>query len=371
MKLYKPHKIFIEKDAADYPRTREILSRLADVPSEIIENVQAAMTSLKGRPDPIGEGKRYLLLRRDKGRSFKPFPESEQYLSCDYFTLHLAEGCDLECSYCILQAYLTNPFLTVFVNLEETLRELQGTLDANPEKIFRIGTGQLTDSLSLDAITGFSGELVPFFASQKNAVLELKTKSHFVDPLLKLDPKGNTIISWSINSKKIQEQEEHKCASIEERLHAAKKVLKAGYRVGFHLDPIIDYTGWEKGYEEVIALLFSEIPEEKIAWISLGCLRFMPELKTIMQERFPKSGLPLAEWITGLDGKMRYFKPRRVEIYKAIVNLIRQRAPRVTLYLSMELPEVWSEIFGGVHDKRSVCALLDRAGKNLPAPVPV
>jgi spore photoproduct lyase len=242
------------------------------------------------------------------------------------------------------------------------LANLQKVLDENPDKFFRIGTGQLADSLSLDHITGFSEILVPFFARQKNAVLELKTKSTNIDRLSPLSPEGNTIVSWSLNSKKIQQEEEHKCAPISERIKTAKEVLtNQGYRAGFHFDPIIDYPGWEKDYAEVLEELFGTIPEKQIAWISLGCLRMMPALKPIMEERFPKSGLPQAEWITGMDGKMRYFKPRRIEIYREMVSMIRAQAPKVTLYLSMESPEVWTQVFGFEPTRESICRLLDTA----------
>lgn len=366
MKPYRPQKIYIESDARDLPHTLGILKNLPGVPFEVIENTQNLERLISERPDPIGEGKRFLLLKRDKGRSFKPFPEAEDYLSCDYFTLHTAEGCDLECSYCILQAYLTNPFLTVYVNLEEMLEGLEKILRDNPGRFFRIGTGQLADSLSLDPVTGFSETLVPFFARQQNAVLELKTKSTFIDRLPALRHEGHTIVSWSMNTQKIQTEEEHKCASLEDRLEAAGRVIQAGYRAGFHFDPIIDYPGWEAGYGEVIEDLFSKIPAEKIAWISLGCLRFMPALKTLMQERFPKSELPLAEWVTGMDGKMRYFKARRIEIYRKVADMIREKSADVPLYLCMESPEVWRKVFGREHTKGSVCALLDRAGKISP-----
>lgn len=362
MKLYKPQKIYVEKAALEWPLTSKILDRLRDIPTEEIDNARGLVEALQKKPDPIGEGKRSLLLAHDQGRSFKPFPESEDYLSCDYHTLHLAEGCDLECSYCILQAYLTNPLLTVYVNLDEMLENLERFLAQNPERYFRIGTGQLADSLSLDHLTGFSEILVPFFARQKNAVLELKTKSTNIERLLHLKADEKTIVSWSVNSKKIAREEEHKCASIEERIEAAKKICdKPGYRVGFHFDPIIDYRGWEKDYGEVIDEIFSQVPTERIAWISLGCLRFMPNLKRIMQNRFPNSRLAEAEWIRGMDGKTRYFKLRRIEIYKRMAEKIKRQAPRATLYLSMESPEVWRRVFGGEHTRESVCQLLDTA----------
>ncbi len=366
MKLFRPKKIYVEAAARDYPHTEKILSALPGVPVEEVEDRGKLLAGLRKNQDPIGEGKRSLLLARDQGRSFKPFPESRDYLSCDYFTLHVAEGCDLECSYCILQAYLTNPLLTVFVNLEEMLGNLQKTLLENRHRFWRIGTGQLADSLSLDPLTAFSETLVPFFAGQDNAVLELKTKSDHIERLLKMKSAGRTIVSWSLNPDRIQREEEHKCASIDERLAAAKKILEeTDYRIGFHLDPIIDTPGWERDYEGLLEKIFSRIDAERIVWMSLGCLRFMPRLKGIMQRRFPNSKLPLAEWGVGMDGKFRYLKSRRVEIYKRMIEMIRRRTRAMTLYLSMESPEVWRLVLGKDHTPSSVCELLDQAGKNL------
>lgn len=363
MKKYRPQLIYLEKKAARWPLAAEIIDRLPGVPVEEVEDVRAKSDALKRERDPIGAGKRILLLAEDEGRSFKPFPESEQYLSCDYYTLHLAEGCDLECSYCILQAYLTNPLLTVYVNLPEMLANLGRTLDADPGRFFRIGTGQLADSLSLDHLTGFSEHLVPFFRERENAVLELKTKTDNIDRLLSLSSGGRAIVSWSMNTEEIQKQEEHKTATLDERLAAAEKICSStDHRVGFHFDPIIDAEGWRENYSAVIRKLFSKIPSERIAWLSLGCLRFMPDLKPIMQERFPKSRLSLGEWVRGMDGKLRYFKPVRIEIYRTLVSMIREISPDVTVYLSMESPEVWHEVFGGVHSKASVCRMLDQAG---------
>lgn len=364
MKRYRPERVLLDPRARAWPLTAAILDRLPGVPVEEAGQIRARMEETKNTRDPIGTGKRTLYLTVDEGRSFKPFPEAEQYLSCDYFTLHVAEGCDLECSYCILQAYLTNPFLTVYVNAPEMLENLQSVLSANPDRFFRIGTGQLADSLSLDHLTGFSEILVPFFARQPNAVLELKTKSDNIDRLLNLSSGGKAIVSWSLNMESVQRQEEHKTAKPEERLAAAAKIAReTDHRVGFHFDPLIDKPGCEDEYRVMIEKLFREIPQEKIAWMSLGCLRFMPELKPIMEERFPKSPLPAGEWVRGMDGKMRYFKPRRIEMYEFMRDTIRAHAPDVTLYLSMESTEVWREVFGGEHTKESVCRLLDTAAR--------
>jgi len=360
-KLYRPEKIYLEKGSRDFPGARKILSRLSRVPIEEVENTRSLIESLRKKPDPIGEGKRFLYLARDRGRAFKPFPTPEGTLSCNFYSLHLVEGCDLECSYCILQAYLTNPLLTVYVNIEEILENLESFLKSHPQEFFRIGTGQLADSLSIDPLTAHTEWLVPFFARQKNAVLELKTKSVNSERLGKLDSNGRTTVSWSMNTHRIQRKEEHKCASIEERIEAAQKVIDWGYRVGFHFDPLIDYEGALEEYQEVIEEVFSCVPEEKVAWVSFGSLRFMPELKSIMERRFPKSSLPYGEWVRGTDGKTRYFKERRIEIYAELLAHLRQLAPKVPAYLCMETEEVWERSFGESPDSQSVQKRLNQA----------
>ena len=88
---------------------------------------------------------------------------------------------------------------------------------------------------------------------------------------------------------------------LEERIEAARRCLEWGYRVGFHFDPLIDYEGCEEEYEATLKEIFSAVSPGKITWASVGSLRFMPELKTIMERRFPKSLLPYAEWVRGLD----------------------------------------------------------------------
>ena len=67
----------------------------------------------------------------------------------------------------------------------------------------------------------------------------------------------------------------------------------------------------------------------------------MPALKQVIQERFPTSGIVYHEFVPGLDGKTRYFKPLRMNLYKKIVQWIKEAAPDVCLYFCMESDEIW------------------------------
>ncbi len=70
--------------------------------------------------------------------------------------------------------------------------------------------------------------------------------------------------------------------------------------------------------------------------------------RELMQERFPQSRLPQGELVPAEDGKLRYFKPIRVDLYRHLLDCIRSRAPSVKVYACMERPEVWRKVFGRV-----------------------
>ncbi|MBI4550264.1 MAG: hypothetical protein HY714_05005 [Candidatus Omnitrophica bacterium] len=369
MRYFRPERVYIEKSALEDRLTGEILSRLPGIPREIVEDAAGVISETRSESDPFTSGKKKLLLRRKKGDFLKPFPLIPEYLSCHFQILHLGTGCDLECTYCILQSYLTNPLITVFTNFDDILAELAGRLDAAPGQFFRVGTGELIDSLSLDHLTEWSVPLVRFFAGRENAVLEFKTKSDNVQNLGKADPRGRVIVSWSMNTEEIQRREEFKTATLEERVAAARKCERWGYRTGFHLDPLIHAEGWKNGYRKTVDLIFRNLNPSRIAWISLGALRFMPSLKKTAENRFGRTGIFAGEFIPGLDGKKRYFKPIRRKMYEYVCGLIREYSAEVPVYLCMESRELWEDSLEvALDDSVHLKGYLDQAAiRNTPS----
>ena len=354
--------IHVEESCLDLPYTREILRR-ADLPYTVIEDRSDPQGIEGSYPGNLSEGKHHLLLCKNRGHFFKPCPGTKEYRCCDYQVLNIGMNCPMDCVYCILQAYLNKPWLTFFVNTDNLLLEMEAAFKAEPERFFRIGTGEFTDSMALDRFTGLSKKLVEFMATQKQAVLELKTKSAVIENLKGLKHNGRTVLAWSLNSSPVMQKEEIRTATLEERLAAAKQCAEWGYKLAFHFDPIIDHSGWEVGYEETIEKLFQTVPAENIVWISLGALRYLPSLKTIGTERFPGSRIFYQEFIEGLDNKKRYFRPRRVVLYKHIYSLLRRHAsPRTVIYFCMESDEIWQEVMGyAPEEKGGIPIMLDNS----------
>jgi len=344
---YVPEQIYIDAAVADRPLARRVRTRFPAVPCAVVEDPKTLLDRPGPERDPLTAGKRRLLVTRHKGRFVKPFPWSEGCLGYNYYVVNLATNCHYECTYCILQSYLNNPMMVLYANTDDLLAEVRARLAERPGQFHRMGTGELADSLALDDVTGYSLELVPFFAEQPDAVLEFKTKSAAVENLRGLKHRGRVIVSWSLNSEDMVRREEHKTASLEERLRAAAACQSWGYKVGFHFDPLIGYDGWEAGYEAAVRRLFEVVDARRVVWVSLGALRFPVPQKDIIRQRFPGSGLLQGELLPARDGKLHYFKPLRVAMYRKLRQWVRAYGGEtVPLYLCMEAPDVWAKAFG-------------------------
>jgi spore photoproduct lyase len=341
-------KLFINRQVVDHPTTRSIQVRL-NVPSESVQNAQEVYTAISGAADPVQKGKEILYLTRNRGAFLKKCPGTSHYTCCDYQILHIGTFCYMDCTYCVLQTYFHPPILQYFVNHDDLMAELDMFL--TKKKIRRIGTGEFTDSLIWELWTDVSNLLVERFASQNHAVLELKTKTAAIDQLKNLAHNRKTIVAWSLNTRHIIRTEERATAGLSARLKAAARCQSWGYPLAFHFDPLIIYDGCTEDYIGVIEDLFSHVSAENIVWISLGTLRFPSSLKTVIQSRFPDSKIIYEEFITGPDGKMRYFKPLRIDIYRTIINCIREHAPDATIYLCMENDEVWRKSLGFIPEE--------------------
>jgi spore photoproduct lyase len=342
---FQIEKIYLDVQAEKDWVTQTILKALPEVPVQRIEDKGSLIKQSHSSHDPIGTGKKNLLITHFYGRRLKPCPGTTRHICCGYYVINAVTNCPMDCSYCVLQGYLNNPFLTLYSNWDDLLQEIEGFLAMGRTPLSRLGTGELSDSLALESIFPISQFLVPFFA-ERNAILELKTKSTEVEQILSLDHRGRTVISWSLNPPQVVAEEERGTASLNERIDAAKRCQEAGYPLGIHFDPMIDYEGWEKGYEELIDFLFSRIDPKRIIWISMGGFRYPAQLKGVAEKRFPKTRIFLGELFPGRDGKFRYLRAIRVEMYRKMVKWLREVSPDLFIYLCMESREVWKEVFG-------------------------
>lgn len=352
MIAWRPSSVWVEREVADSPLAGRVREQLPEVPWYVVGGIQEAEC------EDFEEGKRRLVIARRRGSFLQHCPAGTPGLvCCNYLVLQLGANCPFDCSYCFLQEYLaTAPALKLYANVDEALQEVERILEAHPQRKFRIGTGELIDSLALDWLSGHSAQLLPFFARRPNAVLELKTKSDRVEGVLAQAPSPNVVVSWSLNAPSIIDSDEPGTASLDERLEAARRVQQAGFRVGFHFDPLVAFPGWEDEYERVVRALEERIDPSRVAWVSLGHLRLSSGLRERIKARGRASWVVWSELVPNADGKQRAWRPLRIKMYRFMLARLRQWSSAVPLYICMEPAAVWEKTFGEAPTDREVAA---------------
>ena len=305
--------------------------------------------------------KRNLFVTPFKGQFFKRCPGSRPGLACcNYFVLNWGLQCDMNCSYCYLQSFINTPVLTIYSNLDSALIELRAL---PKDQKLRIGTGETVDSLSLDPLTLYSHHLIEFFRDYPAWTLEFKTKSAYVEQFLNVEHAGNVIVSWSINPQHIIEREEHGTATLTQRLAAAEKCRDKNFQIAFHIDPMIWHPEWDKKYGGLVDEICARLTPGQIPYLSVGALRFQPEQRSIMRERFGmNSYVTRAETFPSQDGKLRYDSKLRQEMFQFVMNRFKQNSAEWKIFMCMETPETWLQAAGSSPFKNhSLHDLFDRA----------
>ena len=340
-RLFYPESIFMEPEARDYALTQEVLKKLPHVPVHEIASGQPFTGQELGINRRIAVEKRALILAVKKGELVKKVERDLfQPTPNEYYIMH-STGCPFDCEYCFLYDYLEHQRPTIFVNLPEVLARLDAIVAENGaagEMIFH--AGEFSDALAYDHLTDLSRPLVEWFAQQEDARLEMRTKSDYVENLLGLTHRGRTVISWTFNPAEVARRLEHQTASLAQRVAAAQRVQAHGYEVGLRFDPIVWYPGWRSGYQKMVADIFGALDARLIYDVTLGMFRATPGLKHVIQHRVRQSWLLAGETVLCADGKYRYSKPVRREMYRALAGWIRELAPQVKIDSCMEAPEV-------------------------------
>lgn len=289
-------------------------------------------------------GPESLVLKFHEGRFVKDFPVTPGAPPCGEKYVAALQGCLYDCSYCYLRSYLSHSTITVLVNSGKMESDIREALEAGT---VRITTGELSDSLALDQITGLTSSILPLLAGTR-AVIEARTKSSSVDHLPGLDgsdtelARRHLLVTWTLSPPEAMKSEEPGAASLDERLGAISKVSAAGIGFAIRLDPIIPFY-WDAGsYWNLLKRIKDEAGNAPRR-IELGVLRFPPGLMESVRKNSPYSPILQGEYVRDREGKMRLYRPERTGIYREAAGMIREFFPDTEIELSQEDRTVWED----------------------------
>ncbi len=261
--------------------------------------------------------------------------------------------CPYGCAYCYLagtQGVWFSPTVKVFVNLPEILDQV----DAVARRLSRptaFYLGKLQDGLALDPLTGYSQEIVPFFAKHPLARLTLLTKSAQVGNLLAIRHGGHTILSWTLSPQAVVEAYEPNTPSLEERLRAMEACAKAGYPVRAVIMPILPLPDWETVYGEFLVEVLRRV---RLSRLTLGSICSYPQALRLTEQKLGDDN-PVSTQLDparhrAADGRLRFPRDLRRQVYGRLLRTIRGVDAELEVGLCLEEPEMldWLGISGGL-----------------------
>ncbi len=270
---------------------------------------------------------------------------SESTRCCNLLTLDAVESCGFDCSYCSIQSFYNQNKIGFDADLATKLEKLE----LDPNHTYHIGTGQASDSLMWGNKAGILDALFAFAFKNPNVILEFKTKSHYVTHFLENEVPKNIIVTYSLNTTTIIENEEHLAASLEQRIKAAKTLADRGIKVGFHFHPIVEYENYLSEYKEVYDTLIDTFTKQEVALVSFGTLTFIKPVIQKLRERNFKSKI-LQMPLVDANGKQSYPLEIKEEMfrhaYESFAPWHEDKEDDVFFYLCMEAHSLWRTCFG-------------------------
>ncbi len=333
-------KIYITKDIKNHPKGLEILKKIKKY--NIIESEKEFVKLLQSMKLTNEEEKKYSLFTTKKGNFLKNYYLDKNLSKIkEEFYLSYENNCPFNCLYCYLRDYFNHSAFVFYVNIKDMFTELDGFNKSN----VMISAGIVNDTLVYDALTNITTELIKYFKKREELVLEIRTKSHNIKNLIKEKPQKNILISFTFSPQEIIDRYELKTSSLTKRIEAAKLLQNHGYSIGLRFDPMINIEGSNILYKEMVKEIFTTLNLNKIRDIGIGTIRYKKGLRQkVLQEK--NTDLFYNEFIIGIDGKERYFKKIRIDMYKNIINEINKYG-NFDIYLGMEPQYIWDEVFEG------------------------
>lgn len=195
-------------------------------------------------------------------------------------------NCFYNCDYCYLKGMYPSANIVIFVNIEDTFKEVSGILKEHP---LYLCISYDTDLLALENITSFASMWINFAKEHPHLKIELRTKSAAFSSISYIKPLQNFILAWTLSPQSIIELYEAKTPSLGARLQSINEALKCGWNVRLCFDPLLCVPDWKQTYKSFIDEVFNKIPYELIQDISIGVFRVSKDYLKRMKKSSPSS----------------------------------------------------------------------------------
>lgn len=281
-----PDKVYYEPAALEYPLGRQLRERYGDVPWIPIESHNNIEELRKNENSQFAKMKRHLIVGVRKSLKYVP-----NHKTSDFLVPYTSSGCSAMCLYCYLVCnYNKCSYLRLFVNREQMMDKLlKEAAKADRDLVFEIGSN--SDLVLENTVTENLEWTIESFSKSEKGFLTFPTKFDMIEPLLKLNHRGRTIMRMSVNPQEIIRKIEFGTSPLNSRIDAINKMCEADYPVGLLIAPVVFVENWRALYKELIEQLSQKLSEKAKSKLSIEIIFMTYSFihRSINNEAFPKA----------------------------------------------------------------------------------
>ena len=303
--------VYIERDAHGYPMTGRALKALPKAEQVIIDSWEDVFYR-KNQNFRLQKGAQKLILAVNRSGFIRMGSKNCQNFGADsFYYCSPVRNCISGCEYCYLQGMLSSANLLAFVNTGDCFEELRHLLKAEnigKERKMLLPVTYDNDLYTLEKVFGLVGSWADFLAAEKpeGLTVEIRTKcgtKSFAEAAKKAAE--YMVFTWSVAPEENIKRFEPRTSPLKSRIDAALHCAGEGQRVRLAFDPLLAVgCDWQKGYDDLCALLAETGLSRKVEAVGVGCFRIPADYLRIMRKNAPES--PLAfdryEYKNGTNG---------------------------------------------------------------------
>ena len=276
--------IYIERSIKDHPETKHILTSF---PHSTVVDIEKYMDVFSPTYQDFYSEKtsqKIILAKSVSTLLFKGAPVCQSFGNEHFYYCSGVMNCIYDCEYCYLQGMYPGANMVIFVNLEDTFKEVEELLKEHPVYLC---ISYDTDLLALEGFLGFVKKWIDFTKSHPSLTVECRTKSAAFDLVEGLDIPSNFIFAWTLSPDEIALKYEHRAPNLSARLDSIKRAQSKGLKVRLCFDPILHVANYSLLYTAFFERVFSELDLGLISDVSIGTFRISKSYLSSMRKKRP------------------------------------------------------------------------------------
>ncbi|MDY5704265.1 MAG: hypothetical protein SPK77_04830 [Lachnospiraceae bacterium] len=279
--------IYIEEELLGSKEVEEILSQKRKQNPIIIPIHHYKDVFNRRRQDAIRQHEdSILVLASKKGQLiYHGAPVCQDFGNEYFYYTSCIMNCLYNCDYCYLKGMYPSGIPVIFVNLEDTFRELEALLTLHP---VYLSVSYDTDLLAVESLTGYVKRWVEFTRSHPDLTIEIRTKCPRKDLFSKIEACDRVIFAYTISPDPIIQRFEHGTGSLAARLAAVKAAMEQGFSLRLCFDPMVYISNWKSVYHNMMDEVEEAIDLSRIRDFSVGSFRisesYLKPMRRLMQD---------------------------------------------------------------------------------------